>query len=366
MKSGSARLRSFMPLFRSRLSWRIVFWIFLSITVIEAVLLVPSVERRRQELIDQVEEVSDGKVDWILATYPEATGAELFEQVQQLYGNPMLEGIIGGAVYAPDNSQIGTFGEPPLLTPATTPQARILEGTRFDAAWPAELTAGEHTIIIRHNVQGLRRELVFYILRLGALMLVISAFVTLVMMIVLWPNLISPVLILRRDLVKAGESVCCDNFEAEFASSQFQRQDELGEVIAAFEAMYTRICQAVSARKRIEGELRSHNDQMRQYLEQVDRVTQAAAALETGQFAIADLDDVATRSDELGQLARVFQQSAKEVQQREATLQRQVSELKIEIDQVKRQREVSKITQSGYFQEVQKEVAAVDLDAFWA
>ncbi|HEY9645952.1 MAG TPA: PAS domain S-box protein [Chroococcidiopsis sp.] len=51
--------------------------------------------------------------------------------------------------------------------------------------------------------------------------------------------------------------------------------------------------------------------------------------------------------------------------QLEADLKRQVYELQIEIDQQKRQHEVAMITESGYFQELQEEIAQVDLDEFW-
>lgn len=51
--------------------------------------------------------------------------------------------------------------------------------------------------------------------------------------------------------------------------------------------------------------------------------------------------------------------------QEETALRRQVEELKIEIDQQKREKEVSKITQSDYFQELQSEVENIEIDEFW-
>lgn len=51
---------------------------------------------------------------------------------------------------------------------------------------------------------------------------------------------------------------------------------------------------------------------------------------------------------------------------READLQKQLKELRIEIDQQKREQEVAIITQSGYFQELQEEIAEVNLDEFWS
>ncbi len=51
--------------------------------------------------------------------------------------------------------------------------------------------------------------------------------------------------------------------------------------------------------------------------------------------------------------------------QEEEALKRQLQELRIEIDQQKRAREVAEITQADYFQDLQAEVANIDLDAFW-
>jgi PAS domain S-box-containing protein len=58
-------------------------------------------------------------------------------------------------------------------------------------------------------------------------------------------------------------------------------------------------------------------------------------------------------------------QDINERKQREESLQRQLEELKIEIDQQKRQKEVILITESSYFQEIQSEIERLDLDEFW-
>ncbi len=49
----------------SRLSRRIVFWLFASLVAIETIVLIPSVQRREQELLLQIEVVSDAKVIWL-------------------------------------------------------------------------------------------------------------------------------------------------------------------------------------------------------------------------------------------------------------------------------------------------------------
>ena len=95
-------------------------------------------------------------------------------------------------------------------------------------------------------------------------------------------------------------------------------------------------------------------DQEVRYLQDVARVTTAAAAVEAEQFTAAMLADVADRPDALGQLARVFARMAGEVAAREAELKKTIQSLRIEIDDAQKTRQVSEITETEYFQELQR------------
>src|SRR5512139_1515138 len=100
-------------------------------------------------------------------------------------------------------------------------------------------------------------------------------------------------------------------------------------------------------------------DQEVDYLRNVARVTDAAAAVETETFDSLALADVAARTDALGQLARVFSRMASEIYAREQNLKRQVQELRIELDEARQARQVAEITESDYFREL--EARAQDL-----
>jgi DNA-binding response OmpR family regulator len=102
-------------------------------------------------------------------------------------------------------------------------------------------------------------------------------------------------------------------------------------------------------------------DQEVLYLRDVGHVTHAAAAVEAGQFAAATLSDVSKRPDELGQLARVFERMAREVAAREEQLKQQIQVLSIEIDQAKKTRQVSEITDTEYFQQLRKKAKELRL-----
>jgi CRP/FNR family cyclic AMP-dependent transcriptional regulator len=91
-----------------------------------------------------------------------------------------------------------------------------------------------------------------------------------------------------------------------------------------------------------------------EYMQQMGRVISAAVALEAGKYDPRSLDEVGQRKDALGQLARVFQRMANEVQAREERLKQEVQELRIQIDQAKKARQVAEITEAEYFQQLQE------------
>jgi CRP/FNR family cyclic AMP-dependent transcriptional regulator len=69
------------------------------------------------------------------------------------------------------------------------------------------------------------------------------------------------------------------------------------------------------------------------YIQQVHQITSAARAIEMGEYEADSLKQITQRDDELGQLARVFQDMAREVYAREQRLKQQVQELRIELDE---------------------------------
>jgi class 3 adenylate cyclase/DNA-binding response OmpR family regulator len=73
-------------------------------------------------------------------------------------------------------------------------------------------------------------------------------------------------------------------------------------------------------RQEAEALLRDENVRQALYIEQVDKLTQAAFTVEQDTFQPESLSDVVDRGDELGQLARVFTQMVKTVKAREKEL----------------------------------------------
>jgi two-component system cell cycle response regulator len=96
-----------------------------------------------------------------------------------------------------------------------------------------------------------------------------------------------------------------------------------------------------------------------EYIEQVGYVVEAARAVENATFRPESLDAVAARDDALGQLARVFRRMAHEVAAREHALEQEVRQLRIEIDATRTATQVAEITETDYFQELQRKASAL-------
>lgn len=82
----------------------------------------------------------------------------------------------------------------------------------------------------------------------------------------------------------------------------------------------------------------------------------AAQALEQDDFEPQALADASRAQDDIGQLVRVFLQMAQEVKAREQKLKQQVMALNIQIDEAKKTRQVAEVTETYYFQQLQKKV----------
>jgi CheY-like chemotaxis protein/tRNA A-37 threonylcarbamoyl transferase component Bud32 len=74
------------------------------------------------------------------------------------------------------------------------------------------------------------------------------------------------------------------------------------------------------------------HDREADYLRQVTRVTDAAAAVERGSYQAGMLGHITARDDELGRLARVFDTMAAGVKAREAKLHAQLSQLRADVN----------------------------------
>ena len=253
---------------RYRLSRRIVFLIFVSVIVIETIILIPSYMKREQELLGQLKAISNAKVQMIFdMTPPDVTAGDVMRQVLYLLKHDL---ILGGVLYMEDGRRVGHFGESPELMFTDVKSAGMRgfkspSGNRYDTAWSHTDLKRPFVLVLRQDSSAVRMELIRFIWRIAGLVVIISVFVTVGAWIALGPLVVTPILRLREDLIKAGEAISHDSRKPEFNSTEIHRRDELGEVITAFNQMYHQISDAVNERKIAETALQKSFEQVEAY-----------------------------------------------------------------------------------------------------
>lgn len=241
----------------SSLSLRIVLWVFFSVIVIETIILIPSLKNRENELLSQFEEITAVELSLVLRlTDSSTTVEELAEKIKLLQA---YQKIHGGVLYQHNGDVIGAFGEKPWLTFAEVKKdnkAHRFDRTlsRYDFAVMAENQKGQYIFIARLDSSEVTQELYAFFWRIAGLVFIISIFVTAGAWIALKPIVVSPILRLRSDLIKAGDAISNDHQPPPFYSTTVKRRDELGDVIAAFNQMFQQITEAIRHREEAEKE----------------------------------------------------------------------------------------------------------------
>ncbi|MGB7709952.1 MAG: adenylate/guanylate cyclase domain-containing protein [Microcoleus sp.] len=267
----SLRIFSFLGFFKSRLSRQIALWVFASILVIEAIILVPSYFRREDELLMQLEQVSRATVDSLIFLIKQDMSDRnvLQAKIKNITKDSTV--ILGLSIYQADDGLIYTVGEPPEISLEELKNDGIvrkknLDGQRYDIAWSERHLGGDYILIVRHDASLIQPELYAFIGRIAILVIIISAFVTSVTMLFLGGTVIAPILRLRDDLIAAGDALSKDRDQPNFYSLSVKRDDELGEVMLAFNQMFCRVYDEIAQRKKAEEILRAEQEKSERLL----------------------------------------------------------------------------------------------------
>jgi adenylate cyclase len=288
-----SKILALLVSFKARLSRKITFWVFASLVMIEIIILFPSYFRREDELLLQLEQVSKATIDsLVLLTKQDMSDRNIFQvKSQKIIADPDSKMILGMKIYQADGQLIEELGEPPEIDFSEIKNVNILrkrnrDGTRYDIAWTNHHLGGNYILIVRHNAESVQQELYAFTGRIAGLVLIISIVVTSGTMLVLGITVISPILKLRDDLIAAGDALSKDE-KADFYSFSVNRNDELGEVMAAFNQMFCRVNKEINQRQQAEDILRSEQEKSERLL--LNILPKAIAErLKQGDINIAD------------------------------------------------------------------------------
>ncbi|MGL5059504.1 MAG: adenylate/guanylate cyclase domain-containing protein [Microcoleus sp.] len=262
---------SFLSFLKARLSRQIALWVFVSILIIEGIILVPSYFRRETELLRQLEEISAATIDSLVFLLKKDLSDRALLQIEIQNITKDSPVVLGLSIYQADGKLIHTFGETPELNLQIVKNAHIfrqrsLDGNCYDVAWTNRHLGGDYILIVRHDASSVKRELLAFTWRIAGLVAIISAFVCLVTMLVLGATVIRPILRLRDDLIAAGDALSKDKEKPDFYSCSVTVNNELGDVTLAFNQMFSRVYEEILYRKQAEEILRTEQEKSERLL----------------------------------------------------------------------------------------------------
>ncbi|TAF10621.1 MAG: adenylate/guanylate cyclase domain-containing protein [Nostocales cyanobacterium] len=290
-------LKIWIQLFQAKLSRYIVTWVFTSIVVVEIAILIPSYWRREDELLSKLENVSNEVFSALVYKIEQGKNPQaMFNMITKKLNPDSV--IRGGILYQTDGKLIGKFGEQPDISYSNMGKNQVFklksqDKKRYDVAWSIPQQQQKYILIVRHDSSAIQIELYAFLIRVAGLVLVISIFVTLTTMLTLGITVIRPILLLRDDLIAAGEAISLDLDDPIFATFSLQREDEMGEVIAAFKQMFQRVRQEISDRQIVEACLRDEQEKSERLLLNI-LPAEIAQQLKQDQSAIAHRFDEVT------------------------------------------------------------------------
>ncbi len=226
---------------RGRLPWRIIYVVFITILVVEASILAFRVESYENQKLDDLIQIGKSTVVPILVDHDKQNQSMMLldnNAAQHIIATTLVRGL---AIY-PENQSVPTdvYGETTLLSPMFLRGQenqdvgqyitwRSDDKNRYEVILkPSDLEAN-HTVIIRLDSSHINSLLAQFIGEAAVVALLLSAFVTTVLILVLGKWLLEPILLLRGNLLRATK----DAKNAGKYMTPYVRKDELGSVIVS-------------------------------------------------------------------------------------------------------------------------------------
>ena len=106
-----AGLKGLIKIPKSRLSQRIVLWVFVCVIAIETIIFIPSYNNRKKELLSHLKDVSLAMITGAFQLAQEDLSDEkILNQLKMLRRSYPI--LIGGTLFKADGKKIGEFGTP--------------------------------------------------------------------------------------------------------------------------------------------------------------------------------------------------------------------------------------------------------------
>ena len=211
------------------MAWRIASAVFVSIILIEAIILVPSYKNFERDLLTKQREAGFAAVKSGLQAI-----SNLSAEPSETVLHAMYEGqrVVGLRIYDSSGAEHVGFGEIPTLSSSEASkmpnrERRSRDGDRLLVYWPASESGLDHDVAMNLDTGWISQELMAFLFRIAGLVILISVVVTTATLLIVGLLILNPVLKLRENLERAKK----DTRSAASHSFVYTRDDELGDMV---------------------------------------------------------------------------------------------------------------------------------------
>ena len=223
-------MRSSSQIWRSRISWRIVFAVFLTILLVEAVILNFTLKQYEQERLDNLRQVARSAIAPLIKYNPADFLAPPFTDtdISRLTSSTIVQGLV---VYSNQLDLIRAYGAPVSLTVMTNEDLgrshRNFDGNSYEVVFRSNDLGVPYVVAANLDSSSIQEQVLNFVKQTLLVMLLMSALVTTVLMIALGHWLLEPILFMRNNLIAASK----DPEDPKIQPSPFNANDEIGGAI---------------------------------------------------------------------------------------------------------------------------------------
>jgi diguanylate cyclase (GGDEF)-like protein len=216
-------------IWRSRISWRIALSVFLTILVVQGGIIFFTFKQQEMMLLGELRELGRSVITPSLEPVTDFLSSPVSDALAERINSSTV--VDGFAIYSLDLRLLGAYGQPVSMVMIDNDSLkktyRSVDGGSYEVVYDFNDLRRQYIIVARLNSRNVGPELLSFIQQTLAIMLLMSAFVTVVLMISLSRWLLEPMLFMRDNLLSASENPENPNIK----ENPFDGQDEIGGTI---------------------------------------------------------------------------------------------------------------------------------------
>ncbi|MCC7305327.1 MAG: EAL domain-containing protein [Alphaproteobacteria bacterium] len=217
-------------IWKSRISWRIAFAAFLTILAVQTAILFVTMKEFENQRLDQVRQIGRAAIVPLMDPAMIDMLASPFSDVDanRLISTTLVKGM---TVYSNEYDLIKSYGEPMAISVLNSDSLgrtyRSSDGASYEVVFRSNELNRPYIVAARLNSSDVQGQVLHHVQQTILIMLLMSAFVTTVLMIALGHWLLEPILFMRGNLIAASRNPEDPGLQP----SPFDPRDEIGGAI---------------------------------------------------------------------------------------------------------------------------------------